>query len=73
MTWFWMNIPLGVVFVAAWSGIPLWLVLRHPDRGPGPPGIRYRADAGEPAQPRTADASGRQHASDSRPRADAHR
>ena len=34
MNWFWMNIPLEVVFLALWIGIPLWLVARHPDRGP---------------------------------------
>lgn len=31
MSWFWLNIPLGVVFFLAVSGIPLWLVLKHPD------------------------------------------
>jgi hypothetical protein len=36
MNWFWMNIPLMVVFFAAWTGIPLWLSLRHPDTGPSP-------------------------------------
>jgi hypothetical protein len=30
-SWFWLNIPLAVAFFLAWSGIPLWLVLRHPD------------------------------------------
>jgi hypothetical protein len=34
MTWLLMTIPLMVVFVALWAGIPLWLVLRHPDRTP---------------------------------------
>jgi hypothetical protein len=32
MSWFWLNVPLAVLFFAAWSGIPLWMVLRHPDR-----------------------------------------
>ena len=32
--WFWLNIPLAAAFLLAWSGIPLWLVLRHPDTGP---------------------------------------
>jgi hypothetical protein len=32
MSWFWLNMPLAALFVAAWSGIPLWMVLRHPDR-----------------------------------------
>ena len=34
MTVMMMNISLAVLFVALVSGIPLWLVLRHPDRGP---------------------------------------
>lgn len=33
-TWFWLNVPLGVLIFSAVSGIPLWLVLRHPDTGP---------------------------------------
>jgi hypothetical protein len=34
MSWFWLNMPLAAVFFAATTGIPLWLVLRHPDTGP---------------------------------------
>jgi len=34
MNWFWMNIPAALVFVGLWSGIPMWLVLKRPDRGP---------------------------------------
>ena len=34
MNWFWMNMPAALVFVGLWAGIPLWLVLRRPDRGP---------------------------------------
>ena len=34
MTWFWLNIPLGALFVLAISGIPLWMVIRHPDDHP---------------------------------------
>jgi hypothetical protein len=34
MNWFWMNVPLMVVFFAAMTGIPLWLTLRRPDTGP---------------------------------------
>jgi hypothetical protein len=26
-TWFWLNMPLAVVFVCWWAGIPLWLTL----------------------------------------------
>lgn len=51
MNWLWMNIPLGTLFVAAWSGIPIWLVLKHPGWGAEPPDVRHRADAEEPAQP----------------------
>jgi hypothetical protein len=35
VNWFWMNIPLEIAFLATWIGIPMWLVFRHPDRGPG--------------------------------------
>jgi hypothetical protein len=34
MTWLLLNIPLAVLFFALWTGIPLWLVLRRPDRAP---------------------------------------
>jgi len=30
----WMNIPLMVLAFGAWVGVPLWIVLRHPDRPP---------------------------------------
>jgi hypothetical protein len=36
VSWLWLNLPLDVLFFAAMSGIPLWLVLRHPDTGPAP-------------------------------------
>ena len=26
-TWFWLNIPLALLFVCFWAGIPLWLTL----------------------------------------------
>jgi len=29
-----MNMPLAAVFFAAWFGIPLYMVLRHPTWGP---------------------------------------
>jgi hypothetical protein len=59
MNWFWLNIPLGVAFFLAIAGIPLWMVIRHPDHRPA------AADAtstGTTAQPRTvtvADMTGR--------------
>lgn len=34
MTLLWINIVLAVPFVALWVGIPMWLVLKHPDTGP---------------------------------------
>ena len=43
MYWFWLNIPLAAAFVAVWTGIPLWLVLRYPDAGP------HATAAGRPA------------------------
>jgi hypothetical protein len=53
MTWFWMNIPLAVLFFLAWTLIPLWMVLKHPDTGPDipakeedPPGHAPAAVAG---------------------------
>jgi hypothetical protein len=24
MTWFWLNIPLALLFLCCWAGIPLW-------------------------------------------------
>ncbi len=30
MSWFWLNIPLALVFFGAWCGIPLYMVLKHP-------------------------------------------
>jgi hypothetical protein len=32
-TWFWLNIPIGTVLFVAMVGIPLWLVIKHPDTG----------------------------------------
>lgn len=36
MNWLWLNIPLMTVFFVVMTGIPLWLVVKHPDRRPGP-------------------------------------
>lgn len=33
-TMLWINIPLALLFIAAVSGIPMWLIIRHPDRAP---------------------------------------
>ena len=34
MTWMLLNIPLMVVFIALWTGIPLWMVLKRKDTEP---------------------------------------
>jgi hypothetical protein len=34
MTWLLMNVPLMILFFALWVGVPLWLVLKHPDTKP---------------------------------------
>ena len=31
MTWLLFNLLLAAPFFAIWVGVPLWLVLRHPD------------------------------------------
>jgi hypothetical protein len=46
MKWFWMNIPLAAVIFAITTGVPLWLVLKHPDTGSEP-----APDAPPQAQP----------------------
>jgi hypothetical protein len=30
----WINVPLMALAFALWVGVPLWLVLRHPDVHP---------------------------------------
>ena len=37
MTWYWLNIPLAAVFLLAWTLIPAWIVIRHPDTTPRAP------------------------------------
>ena len=36
MNWLLFNILLAIPFAALWVGVPVWLVLRHPDTGPAP-------------------------------------
>jgi hypothetical protein len=50
MHWFWMNIPLAATIFAIWTGVPLWLVLKHPDTGPRP---RVRDTSAQAHVPRT--------------------
>jgi hypothetical protein len=33
MTWLLLNVSLAVLFFALWVGVPLWLVVKHPDTG----------------------------------------
>ena len=35
-TMVWINVLLAIPFIALWAGIPLWLVLKHPDAEPAP-------------------------------------
>jgi hypothetical protein len=35
MSWIWLNLPLGGLIFLAVAGIPLWMVIRRPDLGPG--------------------------------------
>jgi hypothetical protein len=30
----WANFPLALIFLLAWTGIPLWIVIKHPDTAP---------------------------------------
>ncbi len=34
MTMLWINVLLAIPFIALWTGIPMWLVLRRPDTKP---------------------------------------
>ena len=34
MNWLWLNVPLATVIFGAVTGIPLWMVIKHPDTGP---------------------------------------
>jgi hypothetical protein len=65
--WFWLNVPLAIVFFAAWSGIPLWLVLtrwnrtdrtvtRQPQAQPQvQPCPQPQPSTGRPSRPREAE------------------
>jgi hypothetical protein len=51
----WLNIPLMALFFALWVGVPMWMILKRPDRDPRetrtiPAYLRKRATAGMPAQ-----------------------
>jgi len=36
MTWLLINLLLAALFFAIWVGVPLWLVLKHPDQDARP-------------------------------------
>jgi len=38
MAWFWLNTPLCALIFRAVCGIPVWLVIKHPDTTPLPTG-----------------------------------
>jgi len=54
MTWLLLNIPLMILFFALCAGIPMWLVLKHPDAGPA----LAAASAVRPLTPRPAPRDG---------------
>ena len=43
MIWFWLNMPLAAAFFAAWVGIPLWLVVKHPGHAAKPATVQAAA------------------------------
>ena len=53
MIWPLLNALMAAPFFAVWTGVPLWLVFKHPDRGDerrmasGP----ARSQRAEPAEP----------------------
>jgi hypothetical protein len=54
MSWFWMNIPLAAAFFGVWVGVPLWLILKHPDRGSAPVAVPAQAHQAAPVEPQIA-------------------
>ena len=67
MYWFWLNILPAAAFFAIWTGVPLWLVLKHPDVGSGPDVPHTRQEqAAESSAPKHSDVHTAQHASGSR-------
>lgn len=55
--WFWLNIPLAALIVVAVAGIPMWMVIKHPDAAPDFSGARrpIEADTMARAGPATAE------------------
>jgi hypothetical protein len=51
----WINVPFMVLFFALWAGIPMWIIVKRPDRHPRetstlPACLRQRVPADLPAQ-----------------------
>jgi hypothetical protein len=43
--WFWLNIPLASLFFGGVAGIPMWMVIKHPDTAPDFSAERRPAEA----------------------------
>ena len=57
----WANFPLALLFLLAWSAIPLWMVLKRPDTAPDHTAAHAylaaraaHAEAAAPAEPAAA-------------------
>jgi hypothetical protein len=51
MFWFMLNIPLAVAIFLAITGIPIALVIRHPDQRPTPAAAAGRGPADQAGDP----------------------
>jgi hypothetical protein len=53
MIWPLLNALMAAPFFAVWTGVPLWLVFKHPDRGDErrTASGRARSQRAEPAEP----------------------
>jgi hypothetical protein len=53
MIWLLLNLLMAAPFFAAWVGVPLWLVFKHPDRGHerSAASALARGHQAEPAEP----------------------
>ena len=40
MNWFWLTVPLAVVVIGIWIGVPVWLAVMHPDEALPLPAMR---------------------------------
>jgi hypothetical protein len=49
MNWFWMCISAVLAFAGLWSGMPVRLVLKRPDRGQQPQVVPAPQCSEEPA------------------------